>query len=121
MLKYNISRIISIRGIERPFSFLVKNGFTYNAAHKITNNKIDRLPIKHIEKLCLLFNCTPNDLLEWTPDTNTNINNDHPINQLIRKNRESKYKNIYRELPIDKLDKLDELLSKLDDTTIDPE
>lgn len=121
MLKYNFNRIFTIRGFENPHSFLVKNGFTYNIAHRIVNNKIDKLSIKHIEQLCLIFHCTPNDLMEYTPDSKIDNNKDHPLNQLIRKKRERKYKRLMRELPLDKLDKLEELLSKLDNKVEDPE
>ena len=116
-----MKRVVTIRGIEKPFSFLVKNGFTYNVAHRIINSKTDKLSIKHIEQLCFILNCTPNDLMEYTPNTKKGENKDHPLNQLIRKKRERKYKHLMRELPIDKLDKLEELLSKLDNKAENPE
>lgn len=69
MLYFNIKPIIKARGIERPFSYLVKSGFPNHTAHNILNNKNRVLRLDHIERLCDILNCEPNDLMVWTPDS----------------------------------------------------
>ena len=75
MLTFNFSRIFKARGIDKPFSYLVKVGYSDNFATRIVNNRIKRLDLADLEKLCELLQCTPNDLLEWIPESKDNILN----------------------------------------------
>ena len=45
MLTFNFSRIFKARGIEKPFSYLVKVGYSDNFATRIVNNRIKRLDL----------------------------------------------------------------------------
>ena len=73
MLIYNFKHVFSARGIEKPTAFLVKHGFPRGIASRIGTNKVDIIQLKYLEKVCLLLNCTPNDLLEWkTTDKKVN-------------------------------------------------
>ena len=87
MIQYNFDRIFKARGIERPFSFLRKSGFSDNFATRVKNNRVARLELKYIEKLCLVLKCTPNDLMEWDPDDNNKIDPSHPLNQIKKSNK----------------------------------
>jgi DNA-binding Xre family transcriptional regulator len=84
MIRYNFDRIFKARGIERPFTFLRKAGFSDNFATKINQNKVKRLNLEEIERLCVLLKCTPNDFFEWTPDSDNQVNEDHPLNDIRR-------------------------------------
>lgn len=82
MLSINLAPIFKIRGIEKPFTFLVKNGFTHHAAHLLINGKNRVFRLDHIELLCNLLICEPNDLLTYTPDQNKNLPTNHPLTKL---------------------------------------
>lgn len=84
MLQYNFQRVLRAKGIVRPFTFLRNAGFSDNFATKIKSNRIKRLDLGLMERLCLSLGCTPNDFIEWTPDADQQIAADHPI-QAIRK------------------------------------
>ena len=103
MLNWNFNRIFVLRMIEKPYSYLFKNGFSQSKARRISNGKIDKVSLADLEKLCLLFNVSPNEFLEWKEDSNKPL----PANHALRKySREQVSIDIIRELssiPVDKL------------------
>lgn len=68
MLKFNCHKVFADRGINDKLGKLRSNGFTYHQAHRILSENQNSISFAVLEKFCLLLNCTPNDLLEWTPD-----------------------------------------------------
>ena len=45
------------------------------------SNSDSHIKFQYLEKLCLIFKCTPNDLLEWRPDNGNSLN--EPLKILI--------------------------------------
>ena len=86
-----------MRGIERPYTFLVKYGFAAQTATDWSQNYIGCVRAEKLEKLCMLLNCTPNDLFEWREDNKTVVPDGHAL----------------RDIPADKLEKLGEMLAEL--------
>ncbi len=43
-------------------------GMSYQNFNKMVNNETKSIRYENIETMCLLFNCTPNDLFEITED-----------------------------------------------------
>ena len=70
MLYLHLAPIFAARGIKRPYSFLVKAGFTHHAAKSILHSNTRSFRLDHIENLCRVLVCEPNDLLAWKPDQN---------------------------------------------------
>jgi len=113
MLKFKLSSVLRVRGIEKPFAFLQKWGFYRTVASNLINDKTISIKIKQIETLCRVLNCTPNDLFEFTPNANDSISPDHPLNSLNRQLNSSKIQKVVKEIPLDKLDKVEEFISQL--------
>jgi DNA-binding Xre family transcriptional regulator len=112
MLAFNFSRIFKARGIDRPFSYLVKAGYSGNFATRIVNNRIKRLELTVIEKLCVLLKCTPNDMLEWIPESNDKINNNHPLISIKRSDKVVQLTQILNSVPLDKLSEIESVIKK---------
>ena len=112
MLTYNFDRIFKARGIERPFTYLRKAGFSDNFATKIKNNRVKRLNLELIERLCLELHCTPNDLMEWTPDKNQNVNKEHPINNIKKSEKVVDITKTLNSIPLGKLEEIENLISE---------
>ena len=62
-------------------------GMSYQNFSKMINNQTKSIKYENIETMCLLFNCTPNELLEITEDQFMNQKNrirdlreDHDLN-----------------------------------------
>jgi len=114
MLRLNIHRLLQLRGIERPYSFLVRNGFVPQTATNIVNNNIGHIKPPQLEKLCLLLNCTPNDLFDWHPNKDQVVTPDHALHTLTKRSQTTTtLSQAVRELPLDKLQKLTNLLTDL--------
>lgn len=109
MLTYNFKRIFQLRGIVKPFSFLVKNGFSPAFATRIANNRSRRLNLPDLERLCELLNCTPNDLMQWSPEKGRDPAG-HPLAALRRENTGNTIAGMLANLPLDKLTEIENKL-----------
>jgi len=112
MLTFNFTRIFKSRGIDKPFSYLVKHGYSDNFATRIVNNKIERLNLKDIEKLCELFQCTPNDFLEWKPESKDFDNENHPLISIKRSDKVVQLTKILNSIPLDRLGEIESMIMK---------
>lgn len=103
MLTLNLAPIFKARGIERPFSFLVKAGLSPHAAHSILNTDTRSFKLDHIELLCNSLVCEPNELLLFTPDKNKQYSSDHPLLKLQQQDGLNDMKETLATLPYKKL------------------
>lgn len=113
MLYFSIRRMIDLRGIDKPYAFLVKNGFASQTATNIINNNIGRIIPAQMEKLCLLLNCTPNDLFDWKPGKNTLVADNHPLKSLVKQKIAPPISEMVKDVPVEKLAKLETLINDL--------
>lgn len=111
MLYFDIKRLLALRGIERPRLFLMKNGFASQTANNFMTNRVGQIKRENIEKLCVLFNCTPNDLMSWRPDEGAA--DDHPLKPLYRDASPKSISQLARDLPPEKLSRLEEIINEL--------
>jgi DNA-binding Xre family transcriptional regulator len=112
VIKFNFKRIFKARDIERPYTYLVKHGFTPNTATRMANENIKMLNLKNIETLCQLWQCTPNDLLEWVPDKYSVDATTHPLRELIRKEIHVNIKEILNAIPISQLAEVEKFIKE---------
>lgn len=87
MLSLNIDRHCRIRNWLVSATFLRREGFSHWVSHRLVSRKNINLRFKDLERLCILFKCTPNDLLEWTPENEAEAKNEqHPLASLKKEN-----------------------------------
>ena len=113
MLIFSLERVMALRGIEKPFAFLTNRGIYRTIASNLINSRLAHIKIKHLEMLCRALNCTPNDLFEWKDDGQNPLNENHPLNALRRTKTAAQIKKIVSEIPVDKLDKIEEMLNRI--------
>src|SRR5690606_37335746 len=82
MLSFHLTPIFQSRGISRPFSYLIKAGFSYHTAHRLLNGYNRNFSLDTVQKLCEVLVCEPNDLLMFTAKENSQLREDHPLNNL---------------------------------------
>jgi DNA-binding Xre family transcriptional regulator len=82
MLSLNLGPIFKARGIESPHALLVKAGIHSATANRILYSNVRGLRLDHIEKLCKILICEPQDLLLWTPDKGETLAATHPLHNL---------------------------------------
>lgn len=113
MLIFNPRRALSLRGIANPHKFLAANGFINTTASNLLNGKSSFIKPEHLEKMCILLNCTPNDLFDWKPDKKNAVAENHPLNTMIRAETAHDIAEMVKELPLDQFDKVAALLKEL--------
>ena len=113
MLYFNLTRLLKLRGVERPYSWLVQNGFVPQTAVRWSKNEIGYVRPAQMERLCLLLNCTPNDLFDWRKDGKTAVHDTHALRTLTKPPPDTSVQSALRDLPLAKLEKLGEILADL--------
>jgi len=76
----DVAPMMAKRNIYHPYTFLLKNGFNPNTANKILKNKAVQINFRQLTTLCMVLDCTPNDLFklrELTPPQG------HALEQLV--------------------------------------
>ncbi len=113
MLLFNPKKVFSLRGVEKIPNFLVKIGFSYQAAGRILKSKSQFVKIRDIERLCIALNCTPNDLFEWQADGKTVLAENHSLNALEKSGQTKNLQEMVKDIPSDKLKLIENLLEEL--------
>lgn len=113
MLSLHLKPIFIARGIDKPYAFLKKNGFSHHMASQLIGEKKAMLPIAHIERLCYLLWCEPNDLFVWKAEPDKYIPDHHPLLSLQRKeDAEVNIKKMISNVPYKDLAEISDLLKK---------
>lgn len=67
MIKFKIHILMAEKRMTQK-DVMEATGITTTVMNKYYYGTIVRIPTLHIDKLCKLFNCQPNDLFEYIPD-----------------------------------------------------
>lgn len=110
MIQLNLKRIFKARGIEQPYRFLVKSGFVPFTAHKYKNGKVEHIRLDHIEQLCILLNCTPNDIFDWIPNDLLDDRPDHPLQKIRRREKKIEINKLLMGMPLEKLEEIERMI-----------
>ncbi|MBM3436846.1 MAG: helix-turn-helix transcriptional regulator [Bacteroidetes bacterium] len=116
MITWNIRPICKARGIEKPYTFLVKAGLSPHSATAILNSDSRAIRLDHLELLCKILFCEPGDLFHWTPDKNNPLPERHPLTKLRKTPLKIDLTEAIRTLPLDKLNQINDLLSHPSDS-----
>lgn len=79
MLSFNLNPIFKARGIEKPYSFLVKAGLSPHTAYSLLKKETRIFRLDHVEFLCRVLNCEPHDLLMWHPEQDVEYPANYPL------------------------------------------
>lgn len=72
MIKVRIREVAEKFNIRKAYQLQVFTGFPPSQADRIWKGEWKKADLKTLNTLCNLFGCTPNDLLEFTPDPEEN-------------------------------------------------
>ena len=114
MLYLNFARIFKLRGIRFPHAQLQKMGYSGAYATKLGNNRVVEMNMQRLEKFCIDFNCTPNDIVEYRPSKSAPIPQDHALNQLIREDLTQEIDALINSLPVEKIHQLRDIIKNMD-------
>ncbi len=106
MIKLNLGPLFEARGIEKPYSYLLKKGIPRHTAQRILSGEHTHLHFRHVELLCKAFNCSPNDLLIYIPNKEEQLPENHPLHQLKKESVSFNWLQNTANLPINQLQQL---------------
>ena len=115
MLKYTFKKMFSMRGVQKPYTWLRKIGFSRGLASKISTEQCKKLSEKHLTLLCLSFNCTPDDMMEWVMPGNEKLNPRKAVHALHPSKDGVDAAKLLWDLPAKQLKKLAIMLRKEED------
>lgn len=113
MIQLNIRRVFALRGIEKPLKLMIQAGISRATASNLLNNSVDSINSTHLEKLCEMLNCEPNDLYQWTPSANTQNVETHPLKNLRRTQSVQNLSEMLKNVPLDKIGQIENLLNNV--------
>ncbi len=67
MIKLNVLELLEKNG-KTKYWLYKQLGMSYQNFNKMMNNETQSIRYENIEAMCLLLNCSPNDLLIFTKD-----------------------------------------------------
>lgn len=67
MIKLNVLKLLEKNG-KTKYWLYKQLGMSYQNFNKMVNNQTKSIRYDNIETICLLLNCTPNELFEITED-----------------------------------------------------
>ena len=112
MIRFNLPRLLKIKGITKPFSYFMSLGYSRGTASKMARNLEQGFTLEKLERYCIDFNCTPNDLFEYHPNNKNKLKPDHPLFQLKREDNTNEINALLHELPLEKIKELADLVKK---------
>lgn len=112
MLNIDLKRIFAIRGIAYPYKSLVKLGISPATAWNLLNRNTTQIKSKHLELICELLSCEPNDIYSWSPSTPLQNAATHPLKALRRDNSAADFQKMIRKIPLDQIERVKELLAE---------
>ena len=111
MLYFNVKHIFRARQIDNPYTYLVRAGFSAHAAAKITGQNARVLRLDHIERLCEILHCQPNDLITYAPGSNRKLPKEHPLQDLLYKETNLEWKEVLKTMPLSQLEEISKLIT----------
>lgn len=112
MIRLDLKRVCDEQGIENPNKFLQKCGITSYTATRLLRNQQDNISFRYLETICLNLHCTIDDLFTYTPKDK--LQNDHPLNKLIRLKKKESISSKLKGLTSDKLDQIRNFIDEIE-------
>jgi hypothetical protein len=87
-------------------------GIAATTANRALKGELENFKMETIERFCLIFHCTPNDLLEWTPPASGNIPESEPLYTLRRQNKVDSVNQLINNVSLEKLEQIETIIRK---------
>lgn len=114
MIFFNSARIFRLKSIHRPFSYLVKMGYSTGYATKLSRNQVSQINLQYLERFCRDFNCTPNDVFDFRLNRNDDLPSDHALHSLRKKELTNEINHIINALPVEKIEQIHNIIKNMD-------
>jgi DNA-binding Xre family transcriptional regulator len=85
MLQFELKQFMIYKGYKPSPTVLGKIGIGYESARRLLDGRALSISHAHMEALCIFLNCTPNDLYNFKPDSDRQVEPHHVLNKLKKK------------------------------------
>jgi len=106
MIRWNLKRIFTAKGILAPNKFLIQNGHSKSYASSLMNNTVYSISFKKLEQLCVSLNCTPNDLFDFVPDKKVTLPEGHALHSISKSDMIDEVAKLMQDLPMEKIEEM---------------
>ena len=110
MLRLNLDRIFKIKVITKTNQYMMKLGNSVGYASQLVNDKSVSIRFDKLEMLCKAFNCTPNDLFDYTDDGKKPLPEDHALHSISKSDALGEVNKLLNDLPMEKIEELYKIL-----------
>ncbi|TGD58067.1 helix-turn-helix domain-containing protein [Flavobacterium humi] len=114
MLYFNFARIFEIKGINRPFTYLVSLGYSKGYATRIANNQVTQVNAERLERFCRDFNCTPNDIFDYRPYSKKPLPEGHALLSLTKPEITNEVLVKINTLPLEKIQQIHDIIKNIE-------
>ena len=104
MIRWNLKRIFTAKGIMAPGKFLSQHGHSRSYASGLMNDTVYSVSLKKLEMLCVSLNCTPNDLFEYVPDAKNVLPKEHALQALKKSDVIEEVARLMQDLPMEQIE-----------------
>ncbi|MFY0482460.1 helix-turn-helix domain-containing protein [Flavobacterium sp. PLA-1-15] len=112
MLKLDLDRFFKVKGIRKAHTYMMEIGNSAGYATKLINGQAVSIPFDKLELLCEHFNCTPNDLFNYIPDSDRVLPASHALHSISKTKTIGQINALLHELPMEKIEELYGMLKK---------
>jgi DNA-binding Xre family transcriptional regulator len=102
MIRINLQHLLLLKNVHDARKFFVDKGINSTTAYRYVKMTNTRFTFKELEMLCLMFDCTPNDILEWIPNRE-HASQGYALEKLIRTQEEESLIHVIAKLPVEEL------------------
>lgn len=113
MLTTNFNKMFELRAIKEPYTYLIRNGFSRAVAWRICQDNYVKIDLYYLEMLCNLLHCTPHDVIEWTPENESENYEQHPLFILKSKKKSSNISKLLEQFPVERMEELEKLMEEM--------
>lgn len=110
MLKLNILRVLRLKGVEDASTYLKRLGYHRTKAYNLAHSKKSSIDFHDMEVLCKQLNCTPNDLMEWSPSKAEDDVPNHALQSIRRKDAAVGLVSLVQSLPVEEMAEIEKII-----------
>lgn len=105
--------LFQLKGITKPFTYLLHLGYSGGYATKLTNNRVEQINLQQLERFCRDFNCTPNDVFDFRPGAKDSLPSDHALHTLTKPVISEEIIGKINALPADKIQQIHDIIKNM--------
>jgi DNA-binding Xre family transcriptional regulator len=102
MIRINLQHVLWLKNAPNARKYFVSKGINSTTAYRYARMTNRRFTFKELEVLCLIFDCTPNDIFEWIPERE-HAGQGYALEKLIRTYEEESLMSAIANLPMEEL------------------